>query len=336
MPAAFISRSPCDAGGAALLILAVLVRQNGLVTAVFGAAAAGWITWRTSIDRRTRGRRTALAATAMLGLVLAGAAAANAALMTRRPPDDVGAAGQLRLLKLYDLVGVAERAPAVDLSAVHASGLDARIRDAVRLYTPLKNDPITDEPGFGDVIAHGDPGLDRAWTGAVLHQPAAWLAHRWDVFRWIWAPPDVTQCTATYAGIDGPPEVMAQLGLKSAWRAQDLRLGRYAGGFVRTPLYSHAAWTALAVVLAATLAWRRRTTDGVVLAMLGAALAYAASFFAIGIACDHRYLYPLDLATVAALLHLAADPSAPARRAGPAEAAAAQRRPQARPPRPRR
>ena len=85
---------------------------------------------------------------------------------------------------------------------------------------------------------------------------------------------------------------------------------------MRTPLYSHAAWTALALALAALLAWRRRGADGVLVAMLAAAGAYAASFLLIGIACDHRYLYPLDLVAMAALLHLAADPSGPWTRLG--------------------
>ena len=230
--------------------------------------------------------------------------------MTRRPPDDVGAAGQLRLLKLYDLVGVAKRAPSVDLSALHATGLDAHLRAAVALYSPLKNDTLADQPGVDVAVSRGDPGLDAAWRGAILHHPGAWLAHRLDVFRWIFAPPDVTRCTATYVGVDGPPEVLAALGLKSAWRGQDLKLSHYAQAFVRTPLYSHAAWSVLALALAAVLAWRRSPADGVVLAMLAAALAYAASFLLIGIACDHRYLYPLDLATIAALLHLAVDPPA--------------------------
>ena len=308
---------------AGLLILAVLVRQNGLLMLVFGAAAAAWVAWRVRPDLAPgrRGRRAAAAGVALVAVVAVGAAGANALLMTRRAPDDVGAAGQLRLLKLYDLVGVAKRAPTVNLSAVHASGLDAHIRAAVARYTPLKNDTIADEPGIEAAVSQGAPGLNQAWLGAVLHHPGAWLAHRLEVFRWIYAPPDVTQCAATYAGVDGPPEVLADLGLRSSWRGQDLKLSRYARGFVRTPLYSHAAWSLVALACAAVLAWRRRTADGVVLAMLAAALAYAASFLAIGIACDHRYLYPLDLATMAALLHLAADPSVRRAPASPARAA---------------
>ena len=38
-------------GAATLLALAVLVRQNGLVAAVFASAAAGWIAWRAGATR---------------------------------------------------------------------------------------------------------------------------------------------------------------------------------------------------------------------------------------------------------------------------------------------
>lgn len=298
------------AASIALLVLSLLVRQNGLVVVVFGVAALGLVAWRARPDRggRDRARRAVAVAAGGFCAVVVCALAANALLMTRRAPDDVGASGQLRLLKLYDLVGVEKRFPGLDLSALHASGLDAHVRAGVALYTPLKNDPLMGETGIEHAVSDGAPGLDAAWLGAVLHHPGAWLAHRLEVFRWIYAAPDVTLCAATYTGVDGPPEVLASLGLHSAWRGQDLALGRYARSFVRTPLYSHAWWSALAVVVGGLLVLRGGSGDGVVVALLLGALAYAASYFFIGIACDHRYLYPLDLATMAALLHLATGP----------------------------
>jgi len=51
---------------------------------------------------------------------------------------------------------------------------------------------------------------------------------------------------------------------------------------------------------------RRRPADIPVAAMLGAALAFAASFALISLACDYRYLYDLDLAAIAAALYAAA------------------------------
>ena len=43
-------------------------------------------------------------------------------------------------------------------------------------------------------------------------------------------------------------------------------------------------------------------------AFMAGALAFAASFFVISIACDYRYLYLLDVAGITGVLYLAADP----------------------------
>ena len=208
-------------------------------------------------------------------------------------------------------MGIAKREPALDLSAVHATGLAAHIRAAVPLYTPLQNDPVSGEPGIDAAVTDGAPGLDAAWRGAILHHPGAWLAHRFDVFRWIAFPPDVTRCTAVYTGVDGPPELMEQLNIKSAWRPQDIKLAHYAEVFVRTPSLQSRLLGPRSPSPPWPPCWRRGRPDAPILAlMLGAALAYAASFLVIGIACDHRYLYVLDVSAMAALLRLACDPPA--------------------------
>ena len=53
---------------------------------------------------------------------------------------------------------------------------------------------------------------------------------------------------------------------------------------------------------------RRGTADIAMAGMLAGALAFAASFFFVSVACDYRYLYPLDLAAMLALFHVFAAP----------------------------
>jgi hypothetical protein len=53
---------------------------------------------------------------------------------------------------------------------------------------------------------------------------------------------------------------------------------------------------------------RREPADLAIAALLAGALAAAASFFVISIACDYRYLYFLDLAAITALIYVAIDP----------------------------
>ena len=51
-----------------------------------------------------------------------------------------------------------------------------------------------------------------------------------------------------------------------------------------------------------------KTVTGTENLLMAAALAFTASFLAISIACDYRYLYFLDLAAMTGLLYLALDP----------------------------
>jgi hypothetical protein len=53
---------------------------------------------------------------------------------------------------------------------------------------------------------------------------------------------------------------------------------------------------------------RRRPADVSIAAMLFASLLFTASFFAVSIACDYRYLYFLDLAAMTALFYVALEP----------------------------
>jgi uncharacterized membrane protein YphA (DoxX/SURF4 family) len=52
---------------------------------------------------------------------------------------------------------------------------------------------------------------------------------------------------------------------------------------------------------------RRRAADIAIAFMLLATFAFTASFFVISIACDYRYLYFLDLATLVAAFYVAFD-----------------------------
>jgi hypothetical protein len=106
-------------------------------------------------------------------------------------------------------------------------------------------------------------------------------------------------------GVDGDPDDLAAAGLKERETPRDRAMGDYAEAFAGTPVFSHALYGAAALVCLVLLLRRRRDPDIAVAALLGGALAFAASFAVISIACDYRYLYFLDLAAIAAALYLA-------------------------------
>ena len=88
----------------------------------------------------------------------------------------------------------------------------------------------------------------------------------------------------------------------------DLRLAAYARSFMGTPLLSHLTFGALAIGLL-ILYLRRGCRDDIAMAgLLAGALAFSASFFFVSVACDYRYLFPLDLAAMVALFHFFAAP----------------------------
>jgi uncharacterized protein (TIGR03382 family) len=158
------------------------------------------------------------------------------------------------------------------------------------------------------VAARGDTsGLIAAqWKDLILRHPLLYLRARARVFEWVFLTPDPADCVLIYAGVDGPAEEMADLGLAPRRTTRDDALASYALGFASTPVYSHGAYGALGLVLLVGLLRRRRAPDIAVAAMLGTAFAFAASFAVISIACDYRYLYDLDLAVIAAALYAVA------------------------------
>ena len=297
------------AAGLLLISLAALTRQNGALVLPFAAAAAGWLAMR---DDAGANWRSGLAYG--LGFLGAGAAivlAASAALQPRidsRQP----LAAQWEHLQLYDLTAAVVRQPDLPLPVLHARApwLEALVRGpAADAYTPSRIDPLTDallEP----MRAHaGDASAVVAdqWRDLISRHPWLYLRVRASAFRWVATAPDPTQCLPVWTGVDGEnDEALAAAGLKGRETGRDEAIRTYAEALATTPLLSHATYAALALALLALFLRRRRPADIAAAAMLASALAFAASFALISIACDYRYLYDLDVAALAAALYAAA------------------------------
>jgi hypothetical protein len=153
------------------------------------------------------------------------------------------------------------------------------------------------------------PGAVMAqWQALLLRRPDLYLRERADLFWQVLATPDIGLCHPAYAGIDGDPAALKALGLPARIRPRDARLAAYTRGFMGTPILSHLAFGALAVGLLILYVRRRRRADLAMAGMLAGALVFAASFFFVSVACDYRYLYPLDLAAMLALFQIFAAP----------------------------
>jgi len=295
------------AASALLFAAAGLFRQNGLVLAVFAGLSIVVVTWGG-------GRRRALG---LGGGWLAGVAALTLVLSIVAqptgigPPDSAGGRG-LRILQTYDLVGAAALDPGRPMPLLDKARptLDDVIRaQAPSIYTPVRADPIVGDKALGQEIKQVDRADIRAeWVRLVTTDPALYLRLRADAFRWVFATPDIDRCLPVHLGVDGPAFALKDLQMPRRLDRNDGRLYNYVTWFLDTPAMSHAAFAGLALVVGVLLLFRREPADLVIAGLMAGALAFAASFFVISLACDYRYLYLLDVAAVTGGLYLALDP----------------------------
>lgn len=287
------------AASGALLILAAATRQNGLVLLPVAAITLGLIARR----QNRAGWRHGLT---FLVATLAGTAAVALALMARGDGGE-GARMQIRVAQTYDLAGALARDPSLALPQLRASAprLESLLRArAPALYTPLHNDPLADNPDISRAIAAAPGGaISGQWQALILDHPLLYLRARMAVFAATLRTPDPVQCHFAPVGVDGPAEEMRTLGLAPRIRPQDQALADYARLFFHTPVFSHLAWGALALMLLIVLARRGAAPDIAMAGLLAGALLFTVSFAVVSIACDYRYLVFLDFAAMAAALH---------------------------------
>jgi FkbM family methyltransferase len=290
-----------------LLTLAALSRQNGAVVLPIASLAFGAIA--ASLARRPSAWR---GVTRGLAFLVAGAAlfvAASTALATRLEQPDANSEAWAAL-QTYDVVGAAAREPALALSVLKARdpALLTLIRTTgVAEFSPARVDSLQPVLDRMDPNGADDAPLAAQWRSLIARHPLLYLRGRASAFRWVFLTPDPDGCLMVYTGVSGPDEEMTGAHLRPRKSAVDDELEDYATAFTTTPAFSHAAYAAVGLALLLALLRRRRAPDIAVAAMVGAALAFTASFAVISFACDYRYLYDLDIAVIAAALYMAAD-----------------------------
>ena len=286
------------------LALAALTRQNGLICLILAALAV--IAFPLPADPRKTGAFFGLG-TLAAGLILIQLLSASLSLAS----GNAGARGLefgILIVKRYDIVGAAHFDPKADLSRIGDSRTQQIVRElASRYYSPERDDFLGAVPPSLAAWSTAE-AIGAQWDETVRHDTAAYLRHRWAVFDWVMFTPALARCLPIYVGIDGLPGQLKALHLTAGFRPRDHALWNYATPFMRTPVFSHLTYALGALVVLGPLALRRRQEDFAIGAMLVSALAFAASFFFIAIACDYRYLYFLDVAAMAGLFYVALDP----------------------------
>lgn len=293
---------------AVLFAAAGLLRQNGLILALPAAVAVAWARSRAS------GWRSSLAlAAGWLATVAALAFALSAVAQPQGAgaPDTAGGKG-IRILQTYDLVAAAaidpgRPTPHID-RASPAAGAYLRAH-AARVYSPERVDTLGSDPMLGTLMRAVPTKTVRAeWLDLVTNDPGVYLRARALAFRQVLGTPVIDRCLPLSVGVEGPPDAMAALKMPVRRSRDDMRLYNYATWFMDTPAMSHVAFALIALAAGAFLLVRREPADLAMAGLMAGALGFTASFFAISIACDYRYLYLLDLAAITGLIYLAIDP----------------------------
>jgi hypothetical protein len=293
---------------AALLLLAIAsqVRQNGLIVAVAAAWVLGWI------GGEGRWRRGAIWGLGGFAAVAVAGAAMTVLAMPPNAPSDQEVGTGVRIVQNYDLVAAVALDPGYRLAIL----AQANPRDTATVTGRARADYSGRRVDFIDrdtVITKAlnrlpDAAAQAQWFDLIGRRPALYLRIRWEDFRWLVLPPVIDWCLPVYVGLDAPADKMVPLKLKHRYSERDRRLNNYATWFYDTPVFSHAAYTAISLVLAGLFLRRRQPADIALAALQLAGVAFTASFFIITIACDYRYLYFADLAAIAGLIYAAVDP----------------------------
>jgi hypothetical protein len=295
--------------------LAALTRQTGFVVPLCGLVALSLIirlgaaTWRRAI---TVGALALLG----IGLIVAGASLFLTSHGDGKPENH----RQMQRLQAWDVAGALHRDPTLALPATHATApdLEAYLRDdAAPRWKAATSDNIANPPSFEPLMSPRANGVGRDWVRLIVKRPGLYLGVRTEVFLATLTTPPADSCPMIIIGVDnGSQELLQMSGLKARRSERDDLAEDYASNFYGTPVFSHVAWGAV-LLIGMALALRdlrrgaRRADLIAVVAMGVAAFLYVAAFFVISGACDYRYMYFLDVAAMAMLVHRAALPRPP-------------------------
>ncbi len=299
----------------ALFTLAALARQNGLIVAGVGALTLAWIDLAQA--GRVAAPRAALrfVVVAAVGLGSMGLVGGLAELEFRAHSDhQPEAERQWMSLQIYDLAGAVRRDPALALPVLRKAvpATESFVRGhAAPAFDPTRIDPMYLLGGWNLVLRRPTPAVGVQWGQLISTAPGLYLAVRGEAFRQVFLTPDIKACAAVLVGVDpGHPAMLRKAGLTARETDKDDWDGDYAAAFLKTPVFSHAAYAVLALamlILAARDLARGQAAEMIAtVGMLIAALTFTASFFVISLACDYRYLYFLDVAAMAAVAQRAA------------------------------
>lgn len=296
-----------------LFVVAALVRQNGVLALMAGSMAIGIVALGQGGGLRTGWKPALLAFGLLLMSGVAVMTVATLALDRAIPQNNPNSkTAGFRIIQHYDLIGVLALDPRASLGPIEtfnpASAETMRLA-ARSVYSPERVDKLGDIETLGPALwSTPNPTMAAAWTGVITKDFSAYARHRGAVFQQIFLTPTLSACLPLHTGVQGPPDILGELGMSARQDHRDIELSNYGSRFFATPVYSHLTFALISISVVGLLLFRRSATDWIICGLQVSALAFAGSFLLIALACDYRYLYYLDLSALVGVLYIALDP----------------------------
>ena len=282
-------------GALAWLAIASCLRYN----AIFAAAPLTlWLCWPRSAQPALRARAVGAAFAMLLSVILL--------IVPSLFARSVGATPRhaWTTVALWDLAGVSIRDNTLLIPA-RLFNRPTTVADLAHDFSPVTN-VNTFLPGSIKLSYYQDYSKDDldalwdAWTGAIVHHPHAYIAHRLAFSRWQF----LGYARDTPRGLAFSPnrydQSFIKLGLPDV--DQNAPWLRAMEWLRTTPLFAGICYIVIAII-AAIIAWRRRRIRDPlpVLALTASALGNALPLAIISGSCDFRYLIWTVLTALIAL-----------------------------------
>jgi hypothetical protein len=270
----------------ALALLVVLIRPNGIFVPAFAAAT---VALSRSPRRKWRVASTAAAAAVITSSVMTGLV--NRALVGERSSIFLS----LRQIMTYDIAAIAASDAPSTLSP-------EAVRAAKERYSPQRWDFLWRTPFAAEMQATPPAALTSLWRNLISQQPGTYSRHRLAAFRWLIWPPEPMACLPAAVGIAEAGPLNAAVGLPAAQRPSDTRLWKIYRPLFDTVLFRQGPYLMVAVGLLGLCLLRPTPGSSLAVPLLLCALLFALSWIIVTVACDFRYLFPLDAALPVAIL----------------------------------
>lgn len=271
-----------------LMTLAMGSRQQGILFVIPAAVCCMFIYCSRWLLRLT--------GSIAIVVIVVTLASSLSATLPKAPGVNSGVNSGLKNLFRYDVAGT-----------IHFGGIlktdeqsfKEQFNSDAQAYSPYRVDTLTyhattwAEAPFNTVL--------DTWADTIYHSPAAYLQHRFTFFQTLLGLRGIAETLPFHYGVS----YFTHWRLGSLAKITGLEAGPYAHSqrvyqalratVGHTPLFMQFAYLCACLIATGLLLHRREF----VLATLGCvSIAFAFSYFFVGLACDFRYLYTMSLATI--------------------------------------